>query len=180
MRSALGSMFYKHYDLSITFVNELSSTIEGVNEKFRLAQEWDKVIYDDYVGSLTKASTRGTIKSHTSLLFTLVFVLGAVGALMFILPKAKLEPAGIKNNGIFKDVLNSRGWIGILIGTLLILFYIIIYFYDAYITNWIILVEPLKKLIYPEGESSQWFLYGFLYTFAVLVMGVRMIDQIQA
>ncbi|HCM77449.1 MAG TPA: 4Fe-4S ferredoxin, partial [Cytophagales bacterium] len=50
-----------------------------------------------------------------------------------------------------------------------------IYFYDAYIMNWIILVEPLKKWIYPQGESSQWFLYGFLYTFAVLVMGVRMI-----
>ncbi|MEQ9591523.1 MAG: 4Fe-4S binding protein [Cyclobacteriaceae bacterium] len=175
LRPALGNMFDKHYELSITFVNELNSTIEGVNENFRQEQAWDKVIYDDYVGSLTKASTSGIIKTHTTLLFMLVFVLGGLGALMFILPKAKLEPAGIKNNGIFKDVLNSRGWIGILIGTLLILFYIIIYFYDAYITNWIILVEPLKKLIYPEGESSQWFLYGFLYTFAVLVMGVRML-----
>ena len=170
----LEGLFDKEYDLSITFVNELSGAIEKVNEKFRQAQEWDKIIYDDYVGSLTKASTQGIIKTHTSLLFMLVFVVGAIGALMFILPKSNLEPAGIKNNGIFKDVLNSRGWIGITIGTLLILFYIIIYFYDAYITNWIILVEPLKKLIYPDGESSRWFLYGFLYTFAVLVMGVRM------
>jgi len=33
----------------------------------------------------------------------------------------------------------------------------------------------LQKLINPSATSSQWFLYGFLYTFAVLVMGIRMI-----
>jgi len=175
LRPAMESMFGKTYSFTFSFVNEIKGRTEEVNKVFRNAQQWDKVIWDDYATSLTKASTQGVVVDHTALLFFLIFGLGLAGALLFILPKIKSEPAGIKNTGIFFDVLNNRGWIGILIGTLLITFYVLIYFYDAYIMNWIILVEPMKKIIYPAGESSQWFLYGFLYTFAVLVMGVRMI-----
>lgn len=175
LQPAMTEFFGKTYNTSFSFVNAISDAINKVNDEFRQAQQWDKVIYDDYVASLTKASTKGAVVEHTTLLFFLVFGVGLMGTLLFILPKGSLEPAGIKNNGIFHDALNNRGWIGILIGTLLIGFYIMIYFYDAYIMNWIILVEPLKHWIYPEGESSQWFLYGFLYTFAVLVMGGRMI-----
>jgi len=175
LRPAMKDIFNKKYNTTFSFANAISGAIGLVNEKFRQAQQWDKVIYDDYAASLTKASTSGVITEHTTLLFLLVFGAGVLGALLFILPKAILELPGIKNNGIFFNVLNNRGWIGILIGTLLIVFYIMIYFYDAYIMNWIILVEPLKHWIYPQGESSQWFLYGFLYTFAVLVMGSRML-----
>ena len=175
LRPAMEDMFGKTYSFTIVFVNQIKERTEAVNKVFRDAQQWDKVIWDDYAASLTRASTQGVVVDHTILLFFLIFGLGLAGALLFILPKIKTESAGIKNTGIFFDVLNNRGWIGILIGTLLISFYVMIYFYDAYIMNWIILVDPLKKMIYPAGESSQWFLYGFLYTFAVLVMGVRMI-----
>ncbi|MGE0587853.1 MAG: 4Fe-4S binding protein [Cyclobacteriaceae bacterium] len=172
---AMEPLFGKKFDTSVTFSNALGDAVETVNNEFRQQQQWDKVIYDDYVGGLTKASLTGIIRDQALLLMILVFAVGALGALMFILPKANLEPPGIKNNGIFFHALNNRGWIGVLIGTLLIVFYIFLYFYDAYIVNWIVLVEPLKKWIDPNGSSSQWFLYGFLYTFAVVVMGVRMI-----
>lgn len=168
-------IFDKNYTTTFAFANEIKNTVENVNAEARAQQQWDKVIYDDYVGSLTKASTQGIIVDNTLLLFLLIFVGGTVGALLFILPKISLEKPGIKHNNIFHHALNNRGWIGILLGTLLILFYILLYFYDAYVTNWIILVEPLKKLINPTGDSSQWFLYGFLYTFAVIVMGIRML-----
>ncbi len=176
LRPALSELFDKTYRISIPFVNDINTSITDINEIFRAEQQWDKIIYDDYTGALTKASTSGLIRSHTSLLFLLVFLVGTAGAMMFILPQTKLAGLpGIKNNRIFFNALNNRGWIGILIGTFLVIFYIMLYFYDPYIVNWIILVEPLKKIIDPSGESSQWFLYGFLYTFAVLVMGVRMI-----
>lgn len=175
LEPTMQELFDKPYSTSYSFAQAVSNSISRVNEQFRNAQQWDSVIYDDYTSSLTKASTSGWVVDNTGLLFFLVFGVGLIGAMLFILPKASLETAGIKNDGIFHNVLNNRGWIGILIGTLLIGFYVLIYFYDAYIMNWIILVEPLKKWIYPQGESSQWFLYGFLYTFAVLVMGVRMI-----
>ena len=176
LKPAMQDILNKQYPLSIGLVNDIKSAVEGVNATLRAEQKWDQVIWDDYVGTLTRASTSGTIVNHTVLLFILVFVVGTIGALMYLLPQTKLAgPAGIKNHNIFFNALNNKGWLGISIGILLVLFYILLYFYDAYIMNWIILVDPLKKLINPVDQSSQWFLYGFLYTFAVLVMGVRMI-----
>ena len=176
LKSEFEPLFGKTYSFSIPFVNAINGAINAVNEEKRALQQWDEIIYDNYAGALTRASTSGLIITNTSLLLTLIFGVGLLGALMFILPQVSLAgPAGIKNNGIFHHALNNRGWMGILIGSLLILFYIALYFYPAYVTNWIILVDPIQKLINPAGESSQWFLYGFLYTFAVLVMGVRMI-----
>lgn len=176
LKVEMSEMFGKVYSFTIPFVNDINGTLEKVNEKARSEQKWDEVIYDDYAGALTRASTKGMIIDNTSLLFILVFIVGAIGGLMFNIPQVVLAgPAGIKNNGIFHNALNNRGWIGILTGTLLVSFYILLYFFPAYIMNWIILVDPAQKLINPSATSSQWFLYGFLYTFAVLVMGIRMI-----
>ncbi len=176
LKKEMSTLFQKEYSLTIPFVNDMNSVVEKVNEKARSEQKWDEVIYDDYAGALTRASTKGMIIDNTTLLFILVFIVGAIGGLMFNIPQVVLAgPAGIKNNGIFHNALNNRGWIGILTGTLLVSFYILLYFFPAYIMNWIILVDPAQKLINPSATSSQWFLYGFLYTFAVLVMGIRMI-----
>lgn len=176
LRSALQPMFGKPYDMSIPFVNAINGAVDEVNTQARADQKWDQVIYDDYAGSLARASAQGFVPENKGLVFALIYLVGALGALMFILPQAKLQgPAGIKNNHIFHNALNNRGWMGILTGFLLIGFYILLYFYPAYITNWIIIVDPLQKIINPAASSSQWFLYGFLYTFAVIVMGIRMI-----
>ncbi len=176
LRGELSGMVGTSYHLSIPFVNALNSGVERINTKMRAEQKWSEVIYDDYASSLTRASVLGPVKDHTGWLFVFVYIFGAIGALLFIIPKARLDgPPGIKHNGIFFHALNNRGWIGILTGTLLVVFYIMLYFYPAYITNWIIIVDPVQKLINPSATSSQWFLYGFLYTFAVIVMGVRMI-----
>jgi len=174
LRPALQSIFNKEYSTSFRFANEITNTITHLNNEAREQQLWDKVIYDDYTSMLTKASATGIIVDYTTLFFLLIFGFGALGALGFILVPLQTEQAGIKNNNIFHHTLNNKGWMGIVVGTLLISFYILLYFYDAYIINWVILVEPVKKLINPAGESSQWFLYGFLYTFAVIVMGTRM------
>ena len=174
LRPVLQVIFNKEFTTSFRFANEIANTITHLNNEARAQQQWDKVIYDDYTSMLTKASATGIIVDHTTLFFLLIFALGALGALGFILIPLQTDQAGIKNNNIFHHALNNKGWMGIVVGTLLISFYILLYFYDAYIINWVILVEPVKKLINPVGESSQWFLYGFLYTFAVLVMGIRM------
>ncbi|MEO9482195.1 MAG: 4Fe-4S binding protein [Ekhidna sp.] len=176
LKPAITEMYGKDYALSIPFVNDINAVVKEVNAQARAEQKWDQVIYDDYAGSLARTSASGFVPENKLLVFFLVYIVGALGALMFILPQAKLQgPAGIKNNHIFHHALNNRGWMGMLTGALLVGFYILLYFFPAYITNWIIAVDPLQKLINPSASSSQWFLYGFLYTFAVLVMGVRMI-----
>lgn len=176
LRNELDGFINAEYSLSVPFVNGIKGAVERVNSRMRADQKWDQVIYDDYAGALTRASASGLIKDQTALLFILVFIVGAIGAFMFIIPQAQLAgPPGIKHNGIFFNALNNRGWIGMLTGGLLVTFYIFLYFFPAYITNWIILVDPVQKILNPGAQSSQWFLYGFLYTFAVVVMGVRMI-----
>jgi len=67
-------------------------------------------------------------------------------------------------------------WLGIITGTLLIGFYILLYWKPEYITNWIELVNPISRFL-SGNNASQWFLYGFLYTVIVLVMGIRMIAK---
>ncbi|MEO1083733.1 MAG: efflux RND transporter permease subunit, partial [Acidobacteriota bacterium] len=99
--------------------------------------------------------------------------LAMLGGLVYALPRIWLEPAGIKNNGIFHSSAQNRGWIGIGVGVFLIGFYVVLYFHPAVIADWIRLGDPLSKLM--RGTlADQWFFYGMLYTAAVLTMGVRM------
>ncbi|MBC6401755.1 MAG: 4Fe-4S binding protein [Ekhidna sp.] len=168
--------FDRPYASGITFVNHLKKGIDEINVTARAEQRWGDIIYDDYVSTLTRASATGAVTENELLFFMLIYVVGTMGALMFILPQAKLAgPPGIRHNHIFHNALNNRGWLGMLSGTLLVVFYILLYFFPAYITNWIIIVNPVQKLLNPSASSGQWFLYGFLYTFAVIVMGFRML-----
>lgn len=112
------------------------------------------------------------IENSFSLLFS-TFGLAVFGAFAFILPDYHL-PKGIKNDGVFTNPATSRKWLGMLIGTGLIVFYVVLYFYPQYISNWILLVNPISQVLNGH-DASQWFLYGLLYTVAVLVMGIRML-----
>jgi len=67
-------------------------------------------------------------------------------------------------------------WLGILTGVYLIGFYVFLYWKPEYITSWISIVDPVSNFISGK-DASQWFLYGFLYTLIVLVMGIRMIAK---
>ncbi|MAT54498.1 MAG: FeS-binding protein [Saprospirales bacterium] len=137
---------------------------------------WNKVLQDYAVKSsrfaVAKASAGGLLPGNLWLFFALSFGMGILGAFLYILPKLRELP-GIKNNGIFHSKLHNRGWLGIALGTWLIAFYILLYFYPEYLVSWTILADPVSKAL-NGGPASQWFLYGFLYTIAILVMGVRM------
>jgi polyferredoxin len=67
---------------------------------------------------------------------------------------------------------NITGWLGVLTGTLLIGFYLLLYWAPQHITGWMHIVDPIRRAL-SGNEASQWFLYGTLYTVVVLVMGIR-------
>ncbi|CAH1001190.1 hypothetical protein LEM8419_02088 [Neolewinella maritima] len=67
-------------------------------------------------------------------------------------------------------------YLGILGGTYLIGFYVLLYWAPQHVTPWVTMVNPVKQGIF-GGMASQWFLYGLLYTIIILVMGVRMISK---
>lgn len=134
---------------------------------------FDRYALKDLKYSLTKASAISPIKNNPALYLFLTFGFCISGALLYILPKLKL-PAGIKNNGIFFNVMKNVQWLGIMTGSWLIAFYIFLYFYPEYMTNWVIMVDPVSTLL-SGNEAGRFFLYGFMYTLCILVMGVRMI-----
>ena len=152
------------------------------SSKFVILDEIEKYINDDntvqpyqlgeYKFWLLKESTIGLLRENTPLFLLLTFVMGSIGALVFFLPGLKQLP-GIKNNHIFSSTTMNRGLIGIIIGIYLIGFYILLYWYPEYIVNMIILTDPVSQFLRNQ-PADRWFLYGFLYTLAVTVMGIRM------
>lgn len=92
------------------------------------------------------------------------------------------RPAGIKNDGVFFRSLTSRGLWGYIVGVLLTSFYIILYFYPVYLgkvdgasnTGVIGLFDPLSRSL-SGNPASEWFVYGVLYTIAILFFGIKFI-----
>lgn len=70
----------------------------------------------------------------------------------------------------------NTAWLGIIAGTYLIGFYILLYWAPEHITPWMRMSDPLSQAL-NGGNASQWFVYGMLYTVIVLVMGVKMIAK---
>ncbi|WP_191858784.1 4Fe-4S binding protein [Hanstruepera ponticola] len=91
------------------------------------------------------------------------------------------KPEGIKNNGVWFKSISSRGLYGWLTGVVLTLFYIVLYFYPQYLglnlngganTGLIAFFDPLSRLL-SGNPASQWFVYGTLYTIAILAFGFK-------
>jgi ferredoxin-type protein NapH len=157
---------------------ELAKELRNVSDKIAAYGITNKLGFDRYAQkdlkyALTKAAADSPVKRNPSLYMFLTFGLCILGALVYILPKAA-QSEGIKNNNIFFNPMKNVGWLGVLTGTWLIAFYIVLYFYPEYMTNWIIMVDPVSTLLNGH-EAGRFFLYGFIYTLCILVMGVRMI-----
>ncbi len=124
--------------------------------------------------SLTRAASQGILVTHKAWMLLLIFGGGVAGALMYLLPLYRNEPPGIRNHHIFFSAVMDRGWLGIALGTYLIAFYVFLYWFPEYLTNWVLLTDPISRAL-SGNPASQWFLYGFMYTVVVLVMGTRML-----
>ena len=95
------------------------------------------------------------------------------GALYFWLSYKDTEP-GIKNDGNFFRNITSRGYLGWIAGVLMTGFYIVLYWWPQYLEGGVRLLDPQAQLI-SGAPATHWFLYGFIYTIAVLVFGIRML-----
>ena len=90
--------------------------------------------------------------------------------------------AGIKNDGVWFKSISSRGFWGWIAGIVITGFYVILYFYPQYLglvsggenKGLVSLFDPLSRVL-SGNPASQWFVYGTLYTLAILAFGVKFI-----
>jgi len=92
-------------------------------------------------------------------------------------------PAGIKNNGVWQRSLSNRGLWGWLTGVVLTGFYVLLYWFPQYLglgangaanTGLVGFFDPLSRAL-SGNAASQWFVYGTLYTLAILILGYKFI-----
>ncbi|MFC4261853.1 4Fe-4S binding protein [Ferruginibacter yonginensis] len=117
---------------------------------------------------------------HPILLGVFIITLSA-GSLLYTNGLYADKTPGIKNNGVMFKSLTSRGLWAWVLGVSLTAFYILLYWYPQYLglnekgnTGLVRFFDPLSYLLSGHA-ASQWFVYGTLYTLAILLMGVKFI-----
>ena len=88
-------------------------------------------------------------------------------------------PEGIKNNKVWTNSLSNRGIIGWIVGIILTGFYVLLYWFPEYLglnkegnTGLVALFDPLS-MWFKNQPSSQWFVYGTLYTVCIVSLGIK-------
>ncbi|PCJ62930.1 MAG: 4Fe-4S ferredoxin [Planctomycetota bacterium] len=98
----------------------------------------------------------------------------AFGSLAYTFLTYFLSPSGVKNNHITTSALTAHGWLAWIMAVGLTGFYVIHYWWSHLFENWYRMMDPLS--FYVRGKQTEdWIFYGVLYTFGVLIMGIRAI-----
>lgn len=117
---------------------------------------------------------------HPALL-ALFFVALAGGSLLYTYGLYGGKTAGIKNDGVWFKSISSRGFWAWVAGVALTAFYVLLYWWPEYLgysdkgnTGMVGFFDPVSRLL--SGKpASQWFMYGLLYTVAILLLGIKFI-----
>lgn len=104
------------------------------------------------------------------------------GTILFAWRHYRGIPEGIKNNGVWFSALTNRGIWGFVAGILITLFYFLLYWYPEMLglgaeginTGLVAFFDPLS-LTLKNKPANHWFVYGTLYTIAILIFGVKFI-----
>lgn len=120
--------------------------------------------------------------ASSATLFWLSLLLTSLGVVGFSWSQYQSKPAGIKNNGVWFDSLTNRGILAWSAGIIITFFYVCLYWYPQLLglnpeganTKIVAFFDPLSMAL--KGQpASQWFVYGTLYTMAILFFGVKFI-----
>jgi polyferredoxin len=115
------------------------------------------------------ASFSSTFMPEVPIIGLLLFSIGSL--LKIIKYFRKSDSANLQHFTWFKDI-STRGISAWLLGIVLSGFYILIYWRPEQLSFLIKTLDPLSQLL-RNRPAEHWFLYGFFYSFAVLIMGIR-------
>ncbi len=104
-----------------------------------------------------------------------------IGAVIYARSTYLQHPAGIKNNHVYFNTISNRGVWGWALGIVLTLFYVLLYWFPSYLglgvdgkenTGLVVMFDSLS-MFFKGQAASQWFVYGTLYTLAILSLGIK-------
>jgi len=113
-------------------------------------------------------------KQSVDLVFWLTLTAIFAGGLIYGIRTHIKKPPGIHHNGIKTNSFTSAGALGWLIGVILTSFYVFYYWWPHQIIGLTQFFDPLSQAI-RKKPADQWFVYGALYTVAILIMGTKAI-----
>lgn len=119
----------------------------------------------------------GPAAKDPALFFYLGFVVSVVGLSVYMVRTYIKRPAGVQNNHIFTSSLTNRGLWGWALGIFLTGFYVALYWGSDEMwsgTPLVLLFNPISQGLF-NSPPDRWFLYTFIYTVSILIMGVRAI-----
>jgi polyferredoxin len=105
--------------------------------------------------------------------FLLCYGLITVGSLGWTIDIYRGTVPGMKNHGNYQRDVQSRGYLAWFLFVALAAFYTVYYWFPEYFQGVSKLVDPVARLL--RGGNAIWFVYSYLYTMAVLIMGIRML-----
>jgi ferredoxin-type protein NapH len=95
------------------------------------------------------------------------------GTLVYVVDGYRRVHRGhVAHDGVMFSQNQARGALAWVVGIVLTGLYVLLYWYPATLEGLVRVVDPLS-LGLRGGPADQWFLYGTIYTTAILVMGVR-------
>ncbi len=159
-----------HTDISLA----VSNATPSINSKMKLGLS--------LISIALVALTVGWVSNTYTIPLLITFLSTiTVGSLVYTYGLYAGKAAGISNNGVMHNSISSRGSWAWLIGIALTTFYVLLYWYPQYLglsssgnTGIVHFFDPLSILL--NGKvASQWFVYGTLYTLAILLLGTKFI-----
>lgn len=171
LQAGLTSMIGKEYTSKISFAGDYKKALNKINAK--LQKDGGDTIDDDYTLALLKSSAHGYVTDHKAALLIILLLLFSLGSLCFTFSQYLFKPPGINNNEVFTKPISTVKWPAILIGISLMGFYTILYWYSFLLCDWVLLADPVSKLL-NGGGADQDFLYGLIYTVVIILMGIKM------
>ncbi len=152
--------FQSEFKAKVSDVNAAAVNEFGVGDRSR----------ENFRMEVMKAGTPTWLRS--GLAAWLIFGLATLGSFIYLIPLFNSSP-GIKNDHIYHRKSQTGKGSALLVFAALVAFYIVLYKFPAFLVNQSVLLDPLSEWM-SGGASSQWFLYGFLYTLTMFIMGLRM------
>lgn len=128
------------------------------------------------IAVLISAGISNTLGTSPRVLAAIALGLVSVGVLGYIYSSYASFGPGIKNNGVVFRSLTQRGVWAYTSAVGLTAFYVLLYFFESQLEGIIRGFDPLSVAL--SGKpASQWFVYGVLYTLAILLFGIKFIAK---